>query len=319
MSLSASVLLQVPTVDDVEDFFGADQWSLSDFVWAAIVIVVAVVVSRLVIVLVRRVLRRFTQFTEESSKAIARGVGWMVVLIGIVYALSIIGIDLVPAVMVILVLAVIMFFAGRGIMANFSAGLVLRGSPMFTIGDELVTPAGTGRVQTVGERTVVIETVDGKIIEIPNHIMIEYPITNLTKMGARLSTVDVGVAYGTDLRVAKTLLVQAADDCAVVHADPLPEVVITEFGDHAINLQVRFWHAPAIIEELRSIDAVAESIDLTLAEHGIVVAFPQRTLWWGTDPTDEPTQTQKPTAHFAGNGRPSGRPVPTSPEAPDRY
>lgn len=303
MSLSANVLWQVPTVDDVEDFFGADQWTPSDFVWATIVIVVAVVVSRVVISLVRRALRRITQLTEESSKAIARGMGWLIVLIGIVYALSIIGIDLVPAVMVILVLAVIMFFAGRGIMANFSAGLVLRGSPMFTIGDELVTPAGTGKVQTVGERTVVIETVDGKIIEIPNHIMIEYPITNLTKMGARLSTVDVGVAYGTDLRAAKTLLFQASDDCAVVHADPPPEAVITEFGDHAINLQVRFWHAPAIIEELRAIDTVAESIDSTLAEHGIVIAFPQHTLWWGTNPTDEQTQAQNPTAHIAGYGR----------------
>jgi small conductance mechanosensitive channel len=303
MSLSANVLWQAPTVDDVEDFFGADYWSLSDFVWAAIVIVVAVVVSHLVVRLVRRALRRFTQLTEESSKAIARGLGWMIVLIGIVYALSIIGIDLVPAVMVILVLAVIMFFAGRGIMANFSAGLVLRGSPMFAVGDELVTPAGTGKVQTVGERTVVIETVDGKTIEIPNHIMIGYPITNLTKMGARLSTVDVGVAYGTDLRAAKTLLVQAADDCSVVHADPPTEAVITEFGDHAINLQVRFWHAPAIIEELRAIDTVAESIDSTLAEHGIVIAFPQRTLWWGTNPTDEPTLTQNPTAHIDENGR----------------
>ncbi len=69
------------------------------------------------------------------------------------------------------------------------------------------------------------------------------------------------------------------------------EAQITEFGDNAINLQVRFWHAPAIIEELRAIDTVAESIDSTLAEHGIVIAFPQRTLWWGSNPTDEPTQT----------------------------
>jgi small-conductance mechanosensitive channel len=71
--------------------------------------------------------------------------------------------------------------------------------------------------------------------------------------------------------------------------------VITEFGDNAINIQIRFWHAPSVIEELRAIDTVAESIDSTLAEHGIVIAFPQRTLWWGTNPTDEPTQTQNPT------------------------
>lgn len=291
MSLIASVWAQTPTVDDVEEFVGADEWMLRDFVWAAITIVVAVVVARLVVSLVRRALRRFTELTEEASTAIARALGWMIVLIGIVYALSIIGIELGPAVMVILVFAVIMFFAGRGLMANFSAGLVLRGSPMFTVGDELVTPAGTGKVQTVGERTVVIETIDGTTIDIPNHIMIEYPITNLTKMGARLSTLNVGVVYGTDLRTAKTLLVKATDDCDVVHSYPPPEAMITEFGDNAINLQIRFWHASAIIEELRAIDTVAESIDSTLAEHGIVIALPQRTLWWGSNPTNEPTHT----------------------------
>jgi hypothetical protein len=68
MSLSANVLWQAPTVDDVEDFFGADYWSLSDFVWAAIVIVVAVVVSHLVVRLVRRALRRFTRFEALVSQ-----------------------------------------------------------------------------------------------------------------------------------------------------------------------------------------------------------------------------------------------------------
>lgn len=291
MSLTTSVWAQTPTVDGVEEFFGADEWLLRDFVWAAIVIVSAIVVARLVISLGRRALPRFTELTEEAAKAIARALGWMIVLLGIVYALSIIGIDLGPAVMVILVFAVIMFFAGRGLMANFSASLVLRGSPMFTVGDELVTPAGTGKVRTVGERTVVIETIDGTTIDIPNHIMIDYPITNLTKTGARLSTLDVGVVYGTDLRAAKTLLVKATDDCDVVHAHPPPEAVITEFGDNAINLRVRFWHAPAITEELRAIDTVAESIDSTLAEHGIVIALPQRTLWWGSTPVVRPTQT----------------------------
>ena len=191
--------------------------------------------------------------------------------------------------MILLVVAVIMFFAGRGVMANFSAGLVLQGSAMFDVGDQVATPAGTGTVQSVAGRTVVIKTPDGEEIHIPNKTMIASPIRNLTRQGSRLSSIVVGVAYGTDPQFAKTVLVDAAARCDEVHAEPPPEALISEFSDSSIDIQIRFWHAPTVLEQLRAVDAVAGSITSAFAAHRITIAFPQRTLSWAEIPTDAST------------------------------
>ena len=78
---------------------------------------------------------------------IARAAGWVVILIGVIYALVILNVDMGPALMVILILAVVLFFAGQIVMQNFAAGLVLQGSPMFAVGDQIVTSAGRGHRQ----------------------------------------------------------------------------------------------------------------------------------------------------------------------------
>jgi small conductance mechanosensitive channel len=275
---------QIPTIDDIEEFLGADQWTLADFFWAVAVFVIAYVLSRFVRRGTRALLDRVTSLNDDVCAAIARAAAWFVVLLGSVLALSIIGIDLGPTVMLILVFIVIMFFAGRGIMANFSAGLVLQGSSMFEAGDQIVTPSGTGVIKAVTARTVIIETLDGKEIDIPNKTMIDYSITNLTKMGARLSTFEVGVAFGSDLGFAKAVLIEAANGCNVTHSEPPAEALIVEFGDNAVTLQLRFWHGPTILEELRAVDAIAEAVSEEFSRHGIKIPFPQRTLWWADTP-----------------------------------
>jgi small conductance mechanosensitive channel len=282
-----AIWAQVPTVDDIEQFLGADQWTLADFFWAVAILVIAYVLSRFVRRATRALLDRFTSLTDDAGAAIARGAAWFVVLLGSVSALSVIGIDLGPTVMLILVFIVIMFFAGRGIMANFSAGLVLQGSSMFEAGDQIVTPSGTGVIKAVTARTVVIETLDGRAIDIPNKTMIGYSITNLTKMGARLSTFEVGVAFGSDLGFAKAVLVEAANGCNETHSEPPAEALIIEFGDNAVTLQLRFWHGPTILEELRAVDVVAEAVSEEFARHGIKIPYPQRTLWWADTPNGD--------------------------------
>jgi len=282
---------QVSTVDDVEEFLGADEWSMSKFLVAAVTVVIAVVVARLVRRGVEWALLRFTHVSAPTARSIARISSWAVILIGVVEALWIIGINVGPGVMILLVIAVIMFFAGRGVMANFSAGLVLQGSAMFDVGDQVATAAGTGTIQSVAGRTVVIKTPEGEEIHVPNKVMIEYPIKNLTRHGSRLSSIVVGLAHGTDLERAKAALLSATAECVEAHTEPPPEALITEFADSSINIEVRFWHAPTILKELRAIDAVAESIATTLSAHGIVIASPQRTLSWADNPTDAAIRT----------------------------
>ncbi len=189
--------------------------------------------------------------------------------------------DVGPALVVVLILAIVLFFAGQTVMQNFAAGLVLQGSPMFAVDDQIVSRFGEGIVKEVTARTVRIETMDGEAVFIPNRELINEPITNLTELGARRTTFDVGVRYGTDLDLAGRVLEEAAASCDTTYPDPAPEALIAEMGDHSIEFLLRFWHDPGILEAERAKDAVGRAITHAFAHHGIVIAFPQRTLWWG--------------------------------------
>jgi small conductance mechanosensitive channel len=282
---------QIPTTEELEDFVGVDDLTAFEFFGSIAVIIIAFLLSRIVRRIVRWTLNRFPQITEPIAALGGRAAGWIVILIGVVYSLVILGIDMVPALMVLIVVAIVTFFAGRGLMENFSTGLVLQGAPMFGPGDEIVTEAGTGRVVEITGRTVLIDTPDGETLHVPNRLVIQEAVTNLTARGIRRSSITVGVAYGTDLGEAKQAIVDAAERCSTTLRQPTPEALFTEFGDSSINLQLLFWHEPLILDRQRAIDNVGRSIVNVFAERGIVIAFPQRRLWWGeagSDRSDTP-------------------------------
>ncbi|MEN8238849.1 MAG: mechanosensitive ion channel domain-containing protein, partial [Actinomycetota bacterium] len=278
--------------DDLEELVGAEDITLTDFIESIAIIVIAILLSRVVRRIVRWLLRRMPHVTDEIAVIVGRASGWLVVLLGIVYSLVVLGIDMVPALMVLIVVAVVTFFAGRGLMENFSTGLVLQGAPMFAPGDEIVTERGAGRVVEITGRTVVIETPHGEQLHIPNKVVIEDAVTNLTALGKRRSFLEVGVAYGTDLDDVRQALIDAAERCSIIRRQPAPEPLFVGYGDSSINFELLFWHDPGILEKLRAKDAVGRSVAIVFAERGIVISFPQRTLWWGdagSDGSDTPS------------------------------
>lgn len=269
----------VPTdVTDAIDATGVTGW---DFVWAGVVVVGSFIVAALVRRLVRRLLRPLDGLPENYRLLIAKAAGWFVVGLGIVWALVLLGVDLGPAVIGLLLLGAIAFFAGRGLLENFAAGLVLQSGTMFEIGDQIETTAASGTVLEVSARTVVILTPDGEEVHTPNNAVIGDAVTNLTKTGQRRSTVSVGVVYGTDLDQATGVALAAIRSCDRIVADPAPDILVTEFTDDAVALDCRFWHDPTILDARRAVDEVSRAIYTAFGEHGITIAFPQRTLWWG--------------------------------------
>jgi small-conductance mechanosensitive channel len=274
-------LMQLPGAAEVESLVETEQLTAWDFVWALAVVLLSILLARLTRRFLRSVLQRFPDLSPEASLLVARAAGWVVILLGVVYALVILHVDMGPALMVIIIIGVVVFFAGQTVMQNFAAGLVLQGSPMFSVGDQIVTAAGKGIVKEVTGRTVRIETMDGEGVFIPNKVLIAEPVTNLTELGARRTTFEIGVRYGSDVDLAGRVLEEAAASCETTHADPAPEALIAEMGDHAIEFILWFWHDPGILEAQRAKDQVGRAITHAFAEHDLVIAFPQRTLWWG--------------------------------------
>ena len=283
-----NLLAQIGIPGDLDQVLDTKAITVWDFVWAVVIIALSFLIAALTRRLVGRLLRKFPDIPQNYRLLVASASGWFVIVVGIIYALGVLGVDLGPVLIGLLLVAGVGFFAGRGILENFSAGLVLQGTTMFVVGDQIETTAGTGTVLEITGRTLTIRTVDGKELNVPNTTVVNEPLTNLTKEGQRRSSLEVGVAYGTDLEEAKAALQTAAAGCELVITEPEPEALVSEFGDNAVEFELRFWHEPTIIEERRAVDAVARAVARELAEHDIEIAFPQRTLWWGEgqEPSD---------------------------------
>lgn len=267
------------------DTAGITVW---DFVWAVVIVAGSFLVAAVVRRLVQRALKKFEGIPENYRSLVARSTGWFIIAFGIIYALGVLGVDLGPAVLALLLFAAVAFFAGRGLLENFAAGLVLQGTTMFEVGDEIQIATGKGRVLEVTGRTVVVRTPEGEEVNIPNSTVVNEALTNLTRQGERRSTVAVGVAYGTDLEEARQVVREAAESNDLVLPEPAVEALVAEFGDNAIQIDCLFWHDPTIIGEKRAVDAVARSIAIALAARDIEIAFPQRTLWWGQGQQPDP-------------------------------
>ena len=92
-----SVWRQVPSADDVQSLVDTESLTAWDFVAALAVVFLSIVLARFLRRFLRTVLRRFPDLSREGALLIARAAGWVVILIGVVYALVILNVDMGPA------------------------------------------------------------------------------------------------------------------------------------------------------------------------------------------------------------------------------
>jgi potassium efflux system protein len=165
-------------------------------------------------------------------------------------------------------------FGLQEIVANFISGIIILFEQPIRVGDIISAGGAEGTVKKISARATVIETFEGKEHLIPNKELITGQVINwsLTESAVRV-VIPVGVAYGTDVRKAMELLLEAAREVELVLADPEPSATFEDFGDNALMLWLRCYVAeqrPRAWTELRT------CINDKFNAAGIVIAFPQR-------------------------------------------
>lgn len=176
-------------------------------------------------------------------------------------------------------LAIGLGFGMQTILKNFVSGLILLFERPFRVGDILDVGGQKGTVNSIGLRASVLQLWDGTETLIPNSSLLENNVTNWTYSDRKVRfAVTVGVAYGSDARRVIQLVGEAAERHGLVEKDPKPQVLFTDFGDSTLNFELRYWvdfskaSPPQVASDLRLMIVGA------FAEHGIVIAFPQRDL-----------------------------------------
>ena len=248
-----------------------------DWIGAAVVFGVAIIAGRIGRGVAIRALGRGHE-ERAAAQMVGRMVAAVLVVGGLVYSLSVLGVRLGPLVGALGIGGVAIAFAAQSILSNFLASLILQVRRPFRPGDQVGTNNCEGIVEDVNFRTVILRTYDGERVMVPCAEVLSQPITNHTVLGRRRTTLEVGVSYDADPGKAREVLLEAVPRVEGVREQPHPEVWVESFGDSSINLVVRFWHAPDVATMWRVRSAVAVAIKRALDQAGIEIPFPQRVL-----------------------------------------
>lgn len=166
----------------------------------------------------------------------------------------------------------------QGSLSNFAGGVLILLLKPFEVGDYIVedTNKKEGTVKEIQIFYTKLSTVDNKTIVIPNGMLTNSSLTNVTAKDERQLDLKISIAYHADLKKAKELLfdILRKDEC--VKQDAAMNVFVDDLADSAVLLGVRAW--------VKSDDfwttkwRLLETIKLSLDEHGIEIPYPQMTV-----------------------------------------
>ncbi len=279
-----SILAQVePDLEKVADS-GIDEVTTTEWLTGLAVVIVSIVLAAVVRRVVERLLRRTGP--PAVCKLGGRFAAFLVIVVGFFYALRSIDVAVGPLLGGLGILGIALAFSLQEILGNFASGVLLQTRRPIRIGDQIETSDYEGEVEDVNFRSVQLRTFDGETVYVPNSMVLQNPITNWTKTPTRRTSLDVGVAYGTDLAKAQRVITEAVDAVDAVEPHPATQAFVYEFGDSSINFSVRFWHGASILDMWQARDQAAQAINRALDDAGITIPFPQTTLWFGPGNTE---------------------------------
>jgi small conductance mechanosensitive channel len=277
---------QLPTGDvDLDDVI-REGLTLTDWAVAGATILGAVVVA----LVLRRVIERLVRRTDPEgaiARFASRLVQNLVVVLGLLYALTALGVQIGPLVGALGLTGIAIAFAVTAILQNVFASVMLKTRRPIRVGDQVWTKESSGTVTEVNYRAVVLESFDGERVYIPSSMVMDDVIVNHTATPTRRTVLPVGVAYGTDLHRAQDVLLGAVTGVPGVLPAPAPQAWVTTFGESSIDFDVRFWHASDIATMFRVRSAVAMAIKDAFDREGIEIPFPQRVVTMVADERDE--------------------------------
>ena len=170
-------------------------------------------------------------------------------------------------------------FASKDILENIYYGISLMAGRI-KVGDWIICDGIRGKVKSISYTSTMVESVDGSVIAFQNSQLFTKNYKNMTKNhGYEMHTLDVGVAYGTDIQRARQLLVSAVSELDFIKEDPHHHpvsVLLREFGDNSVNLKVVAW--VPVITQYSDDCRILECVYTTLNDAGINIPFPQRDL-----------------------------------------
>ena len=165
---------------------------------------------------------------------------------------------------------------------NLFSGIIMSVKQVFSVGDFVETNGYLGGVQAVSLNSTVIRMLSGEEVNIPNKLVLQHPVKNLSANGLRRVEFNCGISYNEDLELVKRISTDAVKHLAINSVTRPVEFIYTGFGASSIDFQIRFWTNPKDIWEYLEAKSIAIiKLKQAFDQHNITIPFPIRTLEFG--------------------------------------
>ncbi|MGM9485788.1 mechanosensitive ion channel domain-containing protein [Ideonella sp. YS5] len=267
-------------LDDIHLKLGGAKMTMRNLVEGALsagfVLVLALWVSAAI---EQRLLRGAYGEQLSLRKAAANVVRALLTFVGLLIALTAVGIDLTALSVLGGAVGVGIGFGLQKLAANYVSGFVILAERSLRIGDTVKVDGFEGRITDIATRYTVIRALNGREAIVPNEMLITQRVENLSLADPKvLVSTQVQVAYGTDLPALVPKIAAAAGSVPRVLAEPGPSVQLTEFGADGLTLGVHFW----IVDPENGLGGVRSDVNLAilgcLNREGVEIPFPQRVV-----------------------------------------
>jgi len=245
------------------------------------------------LLLVLFILFAFFQFAKLVQKGVDRALGSarvrishllhrmivssvrnIVVLLGVLIAISQLGISLGPLLAGIGIAGFIIGFALQDSLSNFASGMMILMYKPFDVGDVVDAGGVNGRVSHMSLVNTTFMTLDNQKLIVPNNLIWQSVITNVTAQRTRRIDLMFGIAYEDDIEKAERVLQEIVTANEAVLSDPEPQIKLHELGDSSVNFIVRPW--------VRTSDYwdtywdITKAVKLRFDQEGLSIPYPQR-------------------------------------------
>jgi len=226
-----------------------------------------------------RLLRSATGGELSLRKAVSNATRALLMFVGLLVALSAVGINLSALSVLGGAIGVGVGFGLQKLAANYVSGFVILAERSMRIGDNVRVDNFEGLITQINARYTVIRSVAGRESIVPNEMLITSRVENLSLADARVwQSAVISVGYDSDVDLVMRLLKQATLNQQRVLRDPEPSVALSNFGADGLEFTVGYWIVDPENGSLNLKSLINLDILRSLRENQIEIPYPQRVV-----------------------------------------
>ena len=240
---------------------------------AIAILVIGIWLSNRLMRTLRRAMEK-RKFDASLSSFLFSFINILLKVFVVIICLTTVGVQMTSIVAVLGAASLAVGMALSGTLQNFAGGIVILLFKPFKVGDTIETATGkVGIVKKIMIFTTELHTFDNQVVYLPNGALANGEITNMSDGAIRRTDLNLSIAYGDKVDVARRVILDLLKKDKRVMQSPEPIVFVKNLGDSGVELVVRYWSKYS--------DVLSSSMDLleliyeTLPKKKISFPFPQ--------------------------------------------